>query len=147
MVLRNMRAVLSFAAKEDNMSYKKAKVYSDGSHYIAIPQKHNPRAPRIKMRAEDTDIEKNVERYVKELAKKHTDKEPMADSGDAISESKLEEPTTLPSPPLDEKADEFERLYKEHYASGHRQRRSAIIEEMQEHSSSHFWHLLFMSEY
>lgn len=35
MVLRNIRAVLSFAAKEDNMSYKKAKVYSDGSHYIA----------------------------------------------------------------------------------------------------------------
>ena len=117
MVLRNIRAVLSFAAKEDNMSYKKAKVYSDGSHYIAIPQKHTPRAPCVKVSAEDTDIEKNVERYVKELAKKHTDKEPMADSGKATSESKLEEPTAPPPPPQDEKAEEFERLYKEHYAS------------------------------
>lgn len=132
MVLRNIRAVLSFAAKEDNMSYKKAKVYSDGSHYIAIPQKHTPRAPHVKVSAEDTDIEKNVERYVKELAKKHTDKEPMTDSGKATSESKLEEPTAPPPPPQDEKAEEFERLYKEHYASGNRQRRSAIIEEMKE---------------
>ncbi len=78
------------------MPYKKAKVYNDGGHYIAIPQTKRPKRPK------------------KEVCK---GKETQTDSMDKTENKKSAEPTIK---------DEFDRLYKEYANSPKNERKQRI---------------------
>lgn len=106
------------------MPYRKTKIYSDGSHYIAIP--HTPRPKRRKAVCEDRRVNDNM------ILR---DTEPTTETDTETTENRKSETVNL--------KEVFEGLYKEHSDKKKYERKNEIIAAMKpyfetEHDTKNF---------
>lgn len=135
MPIRIFNPILAFRQKEVNMAYEEAKVYYDGSHYIAIPHTIRKVKRRPKMAEEEIIVKdkKLVERpednagwrlgesddYGIEIRVNETS-EP--ECNERVETEEFERPTT--------KKEYFDELYAENFNMSKRERTEAIFDKM-----------------
>lgn len=130
--------------------YSQTKVYSDGSHYIAIPHTERPYRPRRKPVEEVITVNANAPPIAEKVADVQLDSEcelneqgnsAPAEEADALMGVIEENNSTPPNMPKSSeikitKKQLFEKLYKENLFLKRRERREKIIKAMRTYFDS-----------
>lgn len=115
------------------MPYPNAKVYSDGSHYIAIPQQ--PKKMRKKVRTKKNTDSSVLEKQVNEVLKKSKDKQEVQQNNVVDDKTHLGNIT----PQCNADAKEimlkaiFDEAYKQNYSQSRNQLRHIMLDIMSKH--------------
>ncbi len=119
------------------MVYPEAKVYSDGSHYIAIPHTERPHKPRRKVVEEIVDIIEPEKTTTPEWCKDTGSNEPLKNnekpSQEDIKKDKIDEIKAILEPTTGKKATKkqlFEKFYRESQPMPKKSRKKYIVNQM-----------------
>lgn len=119
------------------MPYGEAKVYFDGSHYIAIPHTENPTKPRKKPIEEEITIFKESEENEGSEANtpepSNSFENEITESAEQVIENVENEPSEPQIQRIITKKELFEELYQKYIDLKQKDRKKKIIEEMLPH--------------
>lgn len=125
------------------MVYPEAKVYSDGSHYIAIPHTERPHKPRRKVIEEVVDVIEPEENATPGECKETGLNEPLKDdekpSQEDTTKDKIEEIKAVLKPTTGKKATKkqlFEKFYRESQSMPKKSRKKYIVSQMKPYFSN-----------
>ncbi len=112
------------------MAYSEAKIYYDGSHYIAIPHtERKTKKRRIRVEEEITVVETKKEEG-SETDKAEEPLTDLTDSEEQVRQSTKQRESEQPTTRKMTRKELFEQLYKEYLFLSKAQRRNKIIKEM-----------------